>query len=126
MESVLLFREITDKILGCSVAVHRELGPGLPETSYQAAMSIEMAARGIRFSREPELHVSYRGVPIGVHRPDFIVEDSVIVELKACTRFEPVHTKQLMTYLRVSGKKVGLLINFNEASMMHAVKRIVL
>jgi GxxExxY protein len=63
---------------------------------------------------------------MGTHRPDFIVEGCVILELKACTRFEPVFTKQVLTYLRVIGLKVGLLINFNEATMMHAIKRFVL
>jgi GxxExxY protein len=99
------------------VAVHRELGPGLPEFSYQTALALEMAAEEIDFVREQPLAVHYRNVVVGWHRPDFIVEDKVVVELKAVSRIDPVFAKQMLTYLKVARMRVGLLINFNVPSM---------
>ena len=122
-----LHTELTDKILSCAISVHRELGPGLTEYSYQAALALEMEAKPLRFMQEPPLTVRFRDTVVGWHRPDFIVEELVVVELKAADRLDPVFTKQVLTYLRVSGLKVGLLLNFNVASMAsHGIKRLAL
>jgi GxxExxY protein len=122
----MLHGEVTDRILHCLIAVHRELGPGLSENSYQAAVALEFAARKVGFVREPTLSVTYRGVEVGCHRPDFIVEDRVVLELKATTTLTPVFVSQVLTYLHVSKLHVALLVNFNVAVLKDGVKRIVL
>ena len=114
----MLYEHITNKIISSAIAVHRVVGPGLAETSYQAAMAIEMTDQGLRFEREPTLAVTYKGAVIGHHRPDFIVEECVVVELKAVHALEPVFTAQVLTYLRVTRLEVGLLIKLG-------IKRIV-
>jgi GxxExxY protein len=121
----MVHEHITDKIIASAIAVHRAIGPGLAEHSYQAAMAIEMTDQGLRFSREPALTVSYKGAMVGHHRPDFIVEDLIVVELKVVHAFEPVFTAQVLTYLRLTGLKVGLLINFNVDALKFGIKRIV-
>jgi GxxExxY protein len=115
MES--LFTDLTDSILRCAIAVHKELGPALAEHSYQTALALEMRAASIRFVEGPPILVRYRDVIVGWHKPDFVVEDKVVVELKAVSTFDPVHTKQVVTYLKVTGLRVGLLLNFNVASL---------
>lgn len=122
----MLHEDTTDKILGCAVSVHKALGPGLAEVSYQAAMALELTATGLVFTREPSFSVLYRNVVVGHHRPNFVVENLVVLELKSVTRFEPVFTSQVLTYLRVSRLRVGLLINFNVPNLNHGVKRIIL
>jgi GxxExxY protein len=112
-----LFPDITDSILRCAIAVHRELGPGLPEHSYETALALEMDAGTIGYVRRRPLMVRYRGVVVGWHTPDFVVEDKVIVELKAVANFDPAHSKQVLTYLKVSGLHVALLLNFGVAAL---------
>lgn len=116
---------LTERILGCAIRVHTTLGPGLPERPYQSAMSREMDYDGLQFQCEPALAMTYRGVPIGHHRPDFIVEGKVILEIKSVARFEPVFFTQVITYLEVSGLRVGLLLNFNVPTMPYGIKRFV-
>ena len=121
----MLHEDITDRILGAAIAVHRVLGPGLKEQSYHAALAIEFSAIGLSFQREPTLAVSDRGIVVGHHVPDFIVENAVVLELKAVAGLDPVFTAQVLTYLRVTGLKVGLLVNFNVDALKFGVKRIV-
>jgi GxxExxY protein len=116
MEIQALHTDVTDSILRCAVAVHKELGPALAEHSYQMALALEMGAVPLRFVERSPIIVRYRGVVVGWHTPDFIVEDKVVVELKAIANFDPVHTKQVVTYLKITGLRVGLLINFNVSS----------
>ena len=124
---LLLHGDLTDRILRCAVAVHRELGPGLPEFSYQTSLSLEMAAQGLAHVRELPIAVRYRDVIVGWHRPDFVVENAVIVELKSVGRLDPVFAKQVLTYLKVTRLRVGLLVNFNVASMANeGIRRFVL
>jgi GxxExxY protein len=123
--SKMLHERVTDKILASAVAVHKAIGPGLAEQSYQAAMAIEMTDQGLRFLREPSIAVSYKGKTVGHHRPDFIVENAVVLELKVVRSFEPVFSTQVLTYLRLTGMRVGLLINFNVEAMGFGIKRIV-
>ena len=118
-----LHTEITDSILRCAIAVHRGLGPGLPEHSYQKSLALEFGANGISYIDDHTIAVRYRSVLVGWHRPDFVVENKVVVELKAVTNVDPVHAKQVLTYLRVTGLRVGLLLNFNVTTMTHGIKR---
>lgn len=117
---------LTEKIIGCAIEVHRELGPGLQEASYEAALAIEFQAAHLSFQRQLVMPVRYKGEPIGEHRLDFLVENAVIVELKSVERFDPIFEAQILTYLRLSGKRRGLLINFNSRLLKDGVKRFVL
>ena len=123
MDVPALHTDITDSILRCAVAVHRGIGPGLPEHSYQTSLALEFDANGISYKDDRTVEVQYRNVVVGWHRPDFIVEDKVGVELKAVTSIDPLHAKQVLTYLRVTGLRVGLLLNFNVTTMTHGIKR---
>jgi GxxExxY protein len=119
--------ELTEQIIGAAIAVHRELGPGLLESIYQAGMAIELRLRRLDFIAEARIPIHYRGIPIeGFHRIDFLVEDTIVVELKAVERLDPVHTAQLLTYLRLSGKSLGLLLNFNSATLKDGIRRLAL
>ena len=125
MEIQSLHTEVTDSILRCAIAVHKELGPALAEHSYQTALSLELRANSIRFAERTPLIVRYRDVVVGWHTPDFVVENKVVVELKAVSNFDSVHSKQVLTYLKLTGLRVGLLLNFNVASLgMHGIKRL--
>ena len=117
---------ITDQILGCAIEVHRYLGPGLPESSYESALCIEFGLRGLSFKRQVGVPVYYKGELIAEHRPDLIVEGRVIVEVKAIERFAPVHVSQVLTYLRVTSLSVGLLLNFNCPTIQAGTRRVVL
>jgi GxxExxY protein len=117
---------LTERIIGCAIEVHRVLGPGLLEASYEAALAIEFQAAKIGFQRQVIIPVSYKGQPIGEHRLDFLVEDAVILELKSVERFDPLFEAQILTYLRLSGKRRGLLINFNSRLLKNGIKRFIL
>jgi GxxExxY protein len=118
--------EITEKILSCAIDVHRQLGPGLLESVYESALSIELRYRGIPFKRQVGFPLYYRDELISEHRPDLIVEDTVIVEVKTVERFAPIHTAQMLTYLRVTSLQLGLLLNFNSETMKAGIRRVVL
>lgn len=116
--------DLTDQIFGAAIAVHRELGPGLLESAYEACLCHELVRRHIRFERQVPLPVKYRDelVECG-YRLDLLVGDAVVVEIKAVEKLTPVHEAQLLTYLRLSGKRVGLLINFNVKMLKDGVVR---
>jgi GxxExxY protein len=119
--------ELTDRILRCVVAVHKELGPALPERSYEIALGLEMTAQQLAFERRPAFVIRYRDAVVGRHCPDFIVEGKVVVEIKSVGNLDPVFAKQVLTYLKVTKLRVGLLINFNVASMgKDGIRRFVL
>ena len=118
--------DITDKILGCAIEVHRVLGPGLPEAACESAICIELQVRGISFVRQRGISVHYKGHHISEYRPDLIVANQVVVEVKSIERFAPVHHAQMLTYLRVASLKVGLILNFNSATMKEGTRRVVL
>ena len=118
--------DITERILGCAIEVHRVLGPGLPEAACETALCIELQLRGISFERQRSFFVYYKGHHISEHRPDLIVANQVIVEVKSVERFAPVHQAQMLTYLRVASLKVGLILNFNAATMKEGTRRVVL
>jgi GxxExxY protein len=118
---------LTAKIIGAAIAVHKELGPGLLESVYQRCMVIELKSMGLKVETEVIVPVCYRGQNISddALRIDLLVEGEVIVELKSVEEIKPIHKKQLLTYLRLAGKSVGLLINFNEMQLREGITRIV-
>jgi GxxExxY protein len=118
--------EISSKILECSIKVHRTLGPGLLESVYEEALCYELHREGLNFARQVGIPVIYENVKMELgFRADIIVESKVIIELKSVEAIAPVHKKQLLTYLKVTEKKLGLLINFNEALLKDGINRIV-
>ena len=117
---------LTEKIIGCAIEVHRNLGPGLLESLYESALAIEMEAAGLKFERQVAVPVLYKHRPIGECRVDLLVEDRVIVEVKSVERHDPVFEAQILTYLKITGKHLGLLINFNTRLLKDGVKRFVL
>ena len=109
--------ELTGKIIGCAMEVHRILGNGFQEVIYQRALAIEMNNHGISYSREHEMDILYKGEQIGQRRVDFFVEGKVMVELKAIVQLEDVHLAQAINYLEAYGLEIGLLINFGNTSL---------
>src|SRR5262245_19346307 len=114
------------RVIGCCINVHRELGPGLLEMIYQKAVALELESAGIPYEKEKRYPVQYRGKRLYIHRLDLVVGDRLVVELKAVERFHPVHHAQVLSCLRISQKKVCLLINFNVPVLPQGIKRIVL
>jgi GxxExxY protein len=117
---------LTERIIGCAIALHRELGPGLLESTYEEALCIELEEAGLSYRRQMMVPVVYKGRHIGEYRLDLLVEDAVVVEVKSVEKFQPVFEAQLLTYLRVTGKKTGLLINFNSRLLKDGIKRFAL
>ena len=109
--------DLTGKIIGCAMEVHRRLGNGFQEVIYQRALEIEMRLQGLAFSREHEMEIFYKGENIGLRRVDFFVEGKVMVELKAIIQLEDVHLAQAINYLEAYGLDIGLLINFGNTSL---------
>ena len=119
--------ETTERILGAAIAVHRELGPGLLESTYEACLAFELLDRALLIERQAALPVVYRGVHIDCgYRLDLIVERMVVVEIKAVERTLPIHEAQILTYLKLSGLQVGLLLNFNVPRMKDGIRRFIL
>ena len=116
--------ELTYEIIGVAIEVHRALGPGLLESAYQACLCRELLLRGIDFQTELPLPVEYKGVRLDCgYRIDILVAGLVVVEIKTVEALAPVHDAQLLTYLKLGGWKVGLLINFNVAVLKHGIHR---
>jgi len=109
--------DLTGKIIGCAMEVHRILGNGFQEIIYQRALAIEMTQKGLGFSREHEMDIFYKGENIGMRRVDFFVRDKIMVELKAIKDLEDVHLAQAINYLEAYGLNIGLLINFGNTSL---------
>ncbi len=117
--------QITEQIIGAAIEVHRELGPGLLESAYEAALAFELGLRGVVFERQKEQPVKYKGLLIEVgYRMDLLVEDAVVVELKAVESLLPIHEAQLITYLKLADKRIGLLINFNVLLLKQGIVRL--
>ncbi len=117
---------LTDQIIGCAIEVHRHLGPGLLESVYEECLCYELSQIGLHFERQVNLPLIYKGIKLQCgHKLDLVVEDSIVVELKAIDDLTPVHQAQLLTYLKSSNMKVGLLINFNVQYLKNGLKRIV-
>jgi GxxExxY protein len=124
---VLIHEELTESIIGAAIEVHRELGPGLMESAYEECLCHELNLRGLSFRRQVSVPVNYKGLSLDCdYRIDILVEDAVIVELKCSERILPIHQAQLLTYLRLTGKRVGLLINFDVEVLKNGIIRKVL
>jgi len=120
----LVEAELSDRIIGCAIRVHKALGPGFLEKIYEQALGMELLKAGLPFEQQKLVVVSYDGKPIGDHRLDLLVEGKVVLELKACKAFEDVHFATLRSYLKATGCPLGLLINFARPTL--EVKRVVL
>ncbi len=118
--------EIANKVIGCAIEVHRHLGPGLLESTYEAALGIELEEAGLKYRRQVPYPAIYKGRSIDEYRVDLIVEDAVVVEIKSVERHDPVFEAQILTYLRITGKKIGLLVNFNSRLLKNGIKRYIL
>jgi GxxExxY protein len=118
--------DVTETIIGAAISVHKELGPGLLESAYEACLVYELAERKLKIERQKGLPVVYRGVHLDCgYRIDLLVENQVVVEIKAVERLEPIHEAQLLSYLKLSGCEVGLLINFNVKVLKAGIRRFV-
>jgi len=118
-------RELAEKIIGCAIEVHRFLGPGLLESIYRECMVIELRRQGLRVESERQIVVEYKGERVGGGlRFDLLVNDCIIVEVKAVERLHPVHSAQVITYLKISGYPAGLLMNFNSTTLKAGLKRL--
>ena len=119
-------RPLSYKIIGAAIEVHRTLGAGLLESVYEDALCIELDERNISYERQKRIRLDYKGKPIGNLIADLVVENRIIVELKAVRALEPVHTAQLLTYLKLMNIGTGLLINFNVVVLTDGIQRVVL
>ncbi len=118
---------ITEQIIGAAIEVHKVLGPGLMESAYEECLCRELALRGIGVERQLPLPVEYKGVRLDCgYRLDALVEQSVVVEIKSVSSIEPIHEAQLLTYLKMGGWKLGLLINFNVPALKDCIRRRIL
>lgn len=121
-----VINQITEKIIGCAIEVHKGLGPGLLESAYEECLCFELNQIGLKFERQVPLPVVYKGVKLDCgYRMDIVVENLVIVEIKAVVSIIPVHEAQLLSYLKLYNKKVGLLMNFHVPILKKGLKRIV-
>lgn len=122
-----LHEELTHKIIGAAIEVHKNLGPGLLEAVYLDCLGFEFENYGLQFQQELNVPISYKGKQINRYlRMDCLVENSIVLEVKSIDTILPVHEAQLLTYLRFSGKEIGLLINFNVAVLKHGIRRRIL
>jgi GxxExxY protein len=118
--------ELSRKVIGLCIEIHRELGPGLLESAYEECLAYELSKAGLRFERQRPLPVKYKEVQLDCgYRLDFVVEESLIVELKAVIEPHPIHEAQVLTYLKLDKKSLGLVINFNVPLLTKGVKRVV-
>lgn len=118
--------EIARRVIGAAIEVHRRLGPGYLEAVYEEALGVELGLRGVSFERQVPVWMEYKGHRVGEGRLDLLVEDQVVVELKAVDVLAPIHHAQVISYLKATGKTLGLLINFNVPILKQGIKRVVL
>ena len=127
MEKFQDINDLTGAVIGAAIEVHKVIGPGLLESTYEVCLCHELELRKIPFEKQKNLLVEYKGVRLDCgYRLDIIIAGKLIVELKACDRLLPIHDAQLLTYLKLTGLKVGLLINFNVPVLKEGIKRFVL
>lgn len=117
---------MTEQIIGCALEVHRELGPGLLESIYEKALCFELEKRELGFESQKPVPVLYKGQSLGEMRLDLLIENKIIVEIKAVDRMDSVHHAQLLGYLKLAKKHLGLLLNFNVSLLKDGIKRIIL
>ena len=121
---VSLHADVTSRIIEAAIEVHRILGPGFLESIYEEALAHEFDLRGIPYKRQITFQVGYRDIVAGEHRLDFLVEDKVVLDLKAVKDFEEIHIAITLSYMRTTNKRVGLLINFNKPRLTDGIKRL--
>lgn len=118
--------DLTQRVIGACIEIHRALGPGLLESAYEECLCYELARMGLRFTRQQPLPVVYKEIRLACgYQMDIVVENSLILELKAIEHILPVHEAQLLTYLKLTGLSLGLLINFNVSVLKYGIRRIV-
>ena len=121
------FDELSNRVIGCAIEVHRELGPGLLESTYEQCFAHELKLGGIKFQLQHPQPVQYKGIRIDCgYRLDVLVENDLIIELKSVEKIKRIHEAQLLTYMKLSGAKIGLLMNFNVTKLKDGIKRFVL
>ncbi len=118
--------ELSSKIIGAAIEVQKALGPGLLESTYEECLCDELSLRDLSLERQKHLAVQYKGIKLDCgYRLDVVVENAIILELKSCEKIEPIHRAQLLTYLKVSGLNLGLILNFNVTVMKDGIVRVV-
>lgn len=118
--------ELSSRIIGAAIEVHKTLGPGLLESAYEECLCYDLEERGIAFERQLPITITYKDHAVNCsYRIDILVEDAIVIELKAVDRIEPIHKAQLLTYMKLSEKKLGLLINFNVSLLKEGIIRLV-
>ena len=119
--------DITYKIIGCAYEVHKILGPGLLESTYETCLCYELEKQGLKFEKQKELMINYKGATLNHgYRIDILVEDSIVLELKSVENLLPIHTAQILTYLKLSEHNLGLLINFNVTNLQNGIHRYII
>ncbi len=118
--------QLAHEIIGAAIEVHKAFGPGLLEQSYEAALAYELELRGVPFERQKNIPLKYKGKSVAESRLDFLVGNQVVVELKAVDNILPIHQAQVISYLKISGLKLGLLINFNVPVLRQGIKRVII
>ena len=120
------YEELSEQVLGCAIEVHRQLGPGLLESTYEQCLAYELSQLNIPFKLQVELPVEYKQIKLDCgYRIDLLVDDRIVVELKSVDQLLPIHEAQILTYLKLSGVSVGLLINFNVTVLKKGVRRFI-
>jgi len=123
---MLDINKLTRDVIGAAIEVHKILGPGLLESAYEECLCHELKLRNISYERQKELPIEYKGIKLDCgYRLDIVVASKLILELKSCNNLEPIHKAQLLTYLKLTGIKIGLLINFNVPILKQGIKRII-
>ena len=123
----LLYKELTGKIVDCAVTVHKTLGPGLLESAYEECLSFELQTMGVELLKQIPMPLIYKEKKLDIgYRIDLLVEGKIVIEVKSVDSLNPIHTAQIMTYLKLSGCRIGLLINFNVQFLKEGIKRIIL
>ena len=121
------FDELSNRVIGCALEVHRNLGPGLLESTYEQCLAYEMKLAGMAFKLQYPLPVEYKGIKLDCgYRIDLLVDNSIIIELKSVDKILPIHQAQLLTYMKLADISIGLLINFNVKYLKDGIKRMVL
>lgn len=121
------FADLSGLVIGCAIEVHKTLGPGILESTYEHCLAYELSNSGLAFERQKALPVNYKGIALDCgYRLDFLVENKLIVELKSTDKLQKIHEAQILTYMRLAQFNIGLLINFNEIMLKNGIKRFVL
>ena len=116
---------VSGLVIGCAIEVHKALGPGLREKAYELALCTALSKREIKYQAQRQLRVSFEGMPVVTYQPDLVVEQTVVVEIKSVERLTPLFTSQVLAYLKITGLKVGLILNFKAATMAEGIRRVV-